>query len=173
MVWLSTKKTIICSSYGEIRWAVQEELNGCLLRVEHRRVHRALVRNCLIDRKHNVKALVKELDQEGVMLIKRGHLCRRKYSSMDMTSWFSIHWCINGFSRKILGLHDRTSNKDPNVKVSFGQGILIWWSSKLYYHWLLQCAFCVELVYIHLSSLDSTCEKWLFEIVWNDFLDQK
>ena len=62
------------------------------------------------------------------MLKKRRRLCRRKYSNpgpsfiwhidgYDKLKYygFSIHGCINYFSRKILWLHVGTYNKDPNV----------------------------------------------------------
>ena len=114
----------VCSSNEEIRQAVEEELNG----IGYRRVHRELVRKSLVVRKHDVRHLIKELHPEDVMLRKRRRLCRRKCSNpgpsfiwhingYDKLKYFgfSIHGCIDGFSRKILWLHVGESNKDPNV----------------------------------------------------------
>ena len=158
------------SSNEEIRQAVQEELNG----IWYGRVHRALVRKGLVVRKHDVRLLVKELDPEGVMIRKRRHLCRRKYSNPGPNfRWhingynklkyfgFSIRGCIDGFSRKILWLHVYASNKDPNV------------TAKLYLDTVSEFGgvpknistddgtehSIIELMHIYLSSLDSNHEE--------------
>ena len=112
-----------------MRQAVEEELNGSDSRVGYRRVHRALMRKGLVVRKHDVRLLVKELDPECVILRKKRRLYRYKYSNpgpsfiwhidgYDKLKYygFSIHGCIDGFSRKMLWLHVGASDKDPNVK---------------------------------------------------------
>ena len=162
------------SSNEEIRQVVEEELSGSGSRVGYRRVHRALVRKGLVVRKHDVRLLVKELDLEGAILRKRRRLCRRKYSNAGPGFiWhiygynklkyygFSIHGCIDGFSRKILWLHVGASNKDPNV------------TAKLYLDTVSEFGgvpkytsaddgtehSIIEPMHIYLSSLDSNREE--------------
>ena len=116
------------SSNEEIRRAVQEELNSSVSRIGYRRVHLPLVHKGLVVRKHDIRLLVKELDPEGVVLRKRRHLYRLKYSNLGLNFTghidgydklkyygFRIHGCIGGFSRKIFWLHISASNKNPDV----------------------------------------------------------
>ena len=120
------------SSEQEVREAVRQELIGSGSRVGYRRVYQELKRKGLIVRKHDVRLLLKELDPEGVMLRKRRRLHRRKYQNPGPSfTWhidgydklkyygFSIHGCIDGFSRKLLWLNVSASNKDPNVVAKF------------------------------------------------------
>ena len=171
------------SSNEEIRQAVQEKLNGSGSRVRYCIVHRALVRKGLVVRKDDVRLVVKELDPEVVMLRKRRRLCRCKYSNpgpsfiwhidgYDKLKYFgfSIHGCIDGFSRNILWLHVGASNKYPNV------------TAKLYLDTVSEFGgvpnyisaddgtehSIIEPRHIYLSSLDSNRE-----IVQNNSLAQK
>ena len=132
------------------------------------------MRKRLVVTKHDVRLLAKELDPEGVILIKRRRLCRRKYSNPGPSFiWhidgyhkliyydFSAHGCIDGFSRKILRLKVGASNKDPNV------------TAKLYLDTVSEFGgvpkyisvddgtehSIIEPMYIYLSSLDSNREE--------------
>ena len=75
-----------------------------------------------------VASLMKEVDPEGVELRKRRRLHRRTYVSPGPNfAWhvdgydklkpygFSIHGCVDGFSRRILWLHVQRSNKKPKI----------------------------------------------------------
>ena len=108
------------------------------------------------------------------MLRKRRRLCRRKYSNpgpsliwhidgYDKLKYcgFSIHGCIDVFSRKILWLHVGASNRDPNV------------TAKLYLDAVSEFGgvpkyisvddgtehSIIEPIHIYLSSVDSNCEE--------------
>ena len=111
----------------EILQTVQDQLNDIVSRVRYRRVYRALVHKVWVVRKH-VWLLIKELDPEAVILREWQRLCRHKYSTVGPGfTWhvdgydklkyyaFSIHWSIDGFSRKILWLRLGASNKDANA----------------------------------------------------------
>ena len=86
----------------------------------------------MLCRRDDVRKIVKELNPEGVQLRKRRRLHRRKYfASGPNFVWhidghdklkpygFSIHGCIDGFSRKIIWLEIGTTNKMPQVVAKY------------------------------------------------------
>ena len=90
-------------------------------------MHQALTRKGFAVDKDSVRFTLKELDPEGVALRSRHKLRRRKYyakgpndiSHLDENDelkpyGFSIHGCIDGFSRKMLWLKLSPSNKNPS-----------------------------------------------------------
>ena len=90
-------------------------------------MHQALTRKGFAVDKDSVRFTLKELDPEGVALRSRHKLRRRKYYAKGPNDiWhldgndklkpygFSIHGCIDGFSRKMVWLQLSPSNKNPS-----------------------------------------------------------
>ena len=90
-------------------------------------MHQALTRRRFAIDKDSVRLALKELDPEGVALRSRHKLRRRKYYAKGPNDiWhldgndklkpygFSIHGCIDGFSRKMVWLQLSPSNKNPS-----------------------------------------------------------
>ena len=90
-------------------------------------MHQALTRKRFAVDKDSVRLALKELDPEGVALRSRHKLRRRKYYAKGPNDiWhldgndklkpygFSIHGCIDGFSRKMVWLQLSLSNKNPS-----------------------------------------------------------
>ena len=86
----------------------------------------------IICRHEDVRKVIKSLDPEGVNLRRKRRLHRRKYVSRSPNyAWhidghdklkpfgFSIHGCIDGFSRKLIWLEVGCSNKLPEVVAKF------------------------------------------------------
>ena len=84
--------------------------------------------------RNTVMEIVKELDPEGVSSRKKKLLRRRTYSvpgggpdfmwhigGYDKLKLygFSVHGCIDGFSRRIIWLETGSSNKDPEIIASY------------------------------------------------------
>ena len=118
----------IRSSQSVIFNAVQEELSGSGANFGYRRMHRSLLSAGIICRRKDVRLAIKQLDPEGVELRKKRRLHRRKYRSPGPNyAWhidghdklkpfgFSIHGCIDGFSRKLIWLAVGSTNKMPEV----------------------------------------------------------
>ena len=95
--------------------AIAEELGGSGFNRGYRKMHRYLQAKRMICRRENVRVTVKELDPGGVSLRRRRRLHRRKYISIGPNyAWhidghdklkpfgFSVHGCIDGFSRKLI-----------------------------------------------------------------------
>ena len=93
----------------------------------YRAVDQALTRKGFGVDKDSVRLALKELDPEGVALRSRHTISRRKYYAKEPNDiWhlhgndnlkpygFSIHGCIDGFSRKMLCLKLSPSNKNPS-----------------------------------------------------------
>ena len=112
--------------------AVRLELTGSGCGVGYRRIHRSLIRKGYICRRDDVRKLIKSIDPEGVESRRKRRLVRRKYVTQGPNYvWhidghdklkpfgFSIHGCIDGFSRRIMWLEVCTSNKDPEVIAKF------------------------------------------------------
>ena len=92
----------------------------------YRAMHQILVRKgCNVNRE-TVRQALKEIDPEGVKLRSKNRLERRKYFAAGPNDiWhvdgndklkpygFSIHGCIDGYSRKIIWLKLSPSNKNP------------------------------------------------------------
>ena len=92
------------------------------LRMKHR----------LIVRRDTVMRAMRVIDPEGVEARKRRRLRRRQYNTpgpnflWHIDGWdklkpygFSVHACIDGFSRRLLWLEVSTTNKHPNVVVDY------------------------------------------------------
>jgi len=90
----------------------------------YRRMHKALLNRGLVCRKEDVRKELKNIDPDGVAYRKRRRLQRRKYQSPGpnyvwhidghnklKTFGFSIHGCIDGYSRKLIWLEVGTTNK--------------------------------------------------------------
>jgi len=114
----------------ELEEAVNEELCGSCANVGYRRMHRTLTNKGIVCRREDVRKVVKRLDPQGVNRRKR--LRRRKYRNQGPNSvWhidghdklkpygFSIHGCIDGFSRRIIWLEVNSSNKLPETIAKF------------------------------------------------------
>jgi len=82
--------------------------------------------------RHMVASLLREIDPEGVESRKRRVFRRRTYVSPGPNfCWhldgydklksfgFSIHACVDGFSRRILWIELQRSNKDPKVMAKY------------------------------------------------------
>jgi len=87
-------------------------------------MHKALLNRGLVCRKEDVRKELKNIDPDGVAYRKRRRLQRRKYQSPGpnyvwhidghnklKTFGFSIHGCIDGYSRKLIWLEVGTTNK--------------------------------------------------------------
>lgn len=86
----------------------------------------------LIVRRDTVMRAMRVIDADGVEARKHRRLKRRKYNSpgpnflWHIDGWdklkpygFSVHACIDGFSRRLLWLEVSTTNKNPNVIVDY------------------------------------------------------
>lgn len=115
-----------------VREAVRDELSGSGAGVGYRRIHRILISKGIACRREDVRKFMKLLDPTGVDLRRRKRLHRRKYRSPGPNfAWhidghdklklygFSIHGCIDGFSRKLIWLEVGASNKLPEVVAGF------------------------------------------------------
>lgn len=120
------------SSIEVVERYINEELSGSSSNVGYRRMHKILQNKGLICRREDVRKLIKKLDPDGVQIRKRKRLRRRKYVNQGPNSvWhidghdklkpfgFSIHGCIDGFSRRIIWLRVNSSNKLPEVVAKF------------------------------------------------------
>ena len=94
--------------------AVQSELDGTS-DLGYRRIHKLVTNKGIICRRNEVRKMIKMLDPEGTEIRAKRRMRRRKYyASGPNYVWhidgldklrpygFSIHGCIDGFSRKIL-----------------------------------------------------------------------
>ena len=88
----------------------------------YRAMHQTLTRIGFAVDKDSVRLALKELDPEGVALISRHKLRRRKYYAkgpddiwhLDGNDELTPDGCIDGFSRKMLWLKLSASNKNPS-----------------------------------------------------------
>ena len=114
------------SSNADVLKAIQDELCGSASDVGYRRMHKILLSKGLICRRDDVRKMILQLDPEGVQLRGKRRLRRRKYYAPGPNYvWhidghdklkpygFSIHGCIDGFSRKIIWLEVGVTNKMP------------------------------------------------------------
>ena len=108
---------------SDIFEAVRDELSGSGADIGYRRIHEPLKLKGYICRR-DVKQIVKQLDPDSVKLRKRRRLHRRRYVADGPNFvWhldgheklkpfgFSIHGCIDGFSRYLVWLEVASSNK--------------------------------------------------------------
>ena len=114
------------------REAIQSELDGSGQGLGYRRLHRILLTKGIVCRREDVRSILLELDPEGVNLRKNRRLHRRRYVTRGPNYvWhidghdklkpygFSIHGCIDGFSRKLIWLEVGPTNKLPDVIAQF------------------------------------------------------
>ena len=105
----------------EVNNAVQKELDAGGANFGYRRIWASLKRQKILVRKEDVRKPVFELNAEVVQQRKRRKLVRRKYRNPGPNYvWhidghdklkpfgFSVHGCIDGFSRKLTWLHHQT-----------------------------------------------------------------
>lgn len=115
-----------------ITTAIQNELYGSGADIGYRRMHAALLKKGINCRREDVRKIIKELDPEGVDLRRKRRLRRRKYVSQGPNyAWhidghdklkpfgFSIHGCIDGFSRRLIWLKVGPSNKMPEIVAKY------------------------------------------------------
>ena len=112
----------------ELRSAIQKELGGSGCFVGYRKMWARLRMKGIIVKRTRVMTLLKELDPDGVESRRKKRLRRRAYHAKGPNFvWhtdghdklkpfgFSVHGCIDGFSRRLLWLEVGTTNKDPEV----------------------------------------------------------
>ena len=124
-------QNVRCSEI-ELVDAVRNELAGSGSGIGYRRIHCSLLKKGVICRRDDVRRVIKFIDPEGVDSRRKRRLVRRRYVTEGPNYvWhidghdklkpfgFSIHGCIDGFSRRIMWLNVCTSNKDPEVIAKF------------------------------------------------------
>ena len=112
----------------QLKNAMEEELAGSSSFVGYRKMWARLKRKGIIVRRERVLTHLRELDPEGVESRKKKRLRRRAYHTKGPNYiWhidghdklkpfgFSIHGCIDGFSRRLIWLEVSTTNKNPEV----------------------------------------------------------
>ena len=112
----------------ELRKAVEIELSGSGCFVGYRRMWARLKKKGILVKGSRVMTLLRELDPDGVESRKKKRLRRRAYSTKGPNYiWhidghdklkpfgFSIHGCIDGFSRRLIWLEVNATNKNPEV----------------------------------------------------------
>ncbi len=115
-------------SADELKLAIQEELVGSGCVVGYRKMWKRLKSQGLIVKRSRVMQCLRELDPEGVNDRTKKRLRRRAYHSKGPNfTWhidghdklkpfgFSIHACIDGFSRRLIWLEVCATNKNPDV----------------------------------------------------------
>ena len=114
-----------------IKTAIEEELltSGSLL--GYRKIWRTLQQKGYVVKRNTVMEMVRDVDPQGVQERKRHRLRRRYFAPGPDFVWhldgydklkpfgFSIHGCIDGFSRRILWLEVGTTNKNPEIVAGF------------------------------------------------------
>ena len=112
----------------ELRKAIEEELAGSGCFVGYRKLWARLRKKGIFVPRRKVMTLLRVLDPDGVESRKKKRLRRRAYSTKGPNYiWhidghdklkpfgFSIHGCIDGFSRRLIWLEVSTTNKNPEV----------------------------------------------------------
>lgn len=115
-------------SDDELRSAIEKELgrSGCF--VGYRKMWARLRMKGIIVKRARVMTFLRELDPDGVESRRKKRLRRRAYYSKGPNFvWhtdghdklkpfgFSVHGCIDGFSRRLLWLEVGPTNKNPEV----------------------------------------------------------
>ena len=108
--------------------AIAEELGGSGSNIGYRKMHRYHQTKGMICYQEDLRVTVKDLDPEAISLRRRRRLHQPKYISKgpNYTSHvdgydklkpfgFSVHDCIDGFSRKLIWLKVVSSYKNPDV----------------------------------------------------------
>ena len=117
---------------SDILEAVRDELSGSGADIGYRRIHKALKWKGYIWRRDDVRQIVKQLNPDSIKLRKRRRLHRRRYVADGPNFvWhfdghdklkpfgFSIHGCIDGFSRYLIWIEVTSSNKKPELIAKF------------------------------------------------------
>ena len=112
----------------EIRKAIKEELGGSGCFIGYRKMWARLKRKGISVSRDRIMEQLRDLDPEGVNSRKKKRLRRRAYHTNGPNYiWhtdghdklkpfgFSIHGCIDGFSRRLIWLEVSTTNKNPEV----------------------------------------------------------
>ena len=117
---------------SDILEAVRDELSGSGADIGYRRIHKALKWKGYIWRRDDVRQIVKQLNPDSIKLRKSRRLHRRRYVADGPNFvWhfdghdklkpfgFSIHGCIDGFSRYLIWIEVTSSNKKPELIAKF------------------------------------------------------
>ena len=112
----------------EVKAAIEEELGGSGCFIGYRKMWWRLKQKGLVVRRETVREMLVELDPIGVETRRKKKLRRRVYSGNGPNFiWhivghdklkpygFSIHGCIDGFSRRLIWLEVGPTNKKPEV----------------------------------------------------------
>lgn len=112
----------------EVKAAIEEELGGSGRFIGYRKMWWRLKQKGLVVRRETVREMLVELDPIGVETRREKKLRRRVYSGNGPNFiWhidghdklkpygFSIHGCIDGFSRRLIWLEVGPTNKKPEV----------------------------------------------------------
>ena len=118
------------SSLEEIVAAILKEMDGYVGSFSgYRDMTRCLrMKHNLSVRRETVMEAMRVIDPDGVSLRRRHRLKRRKYMTpgpnflWHIDGWdklkpygFDIHGCMDGFSRRLLWLEVRSTNKNPTI----------------------------------------------------------
>ena len=117
---------------SDIFEAVRDELSGSGVDIGYRRIQNALKSKGYNCRRDDVRQIVKQLNPDSVKLRKHRRLHRRRYVADGPNFvWhldghdklkpfgFSIHGCIDRFSRYLIWLEVASSNKKPESIAKF------------------------------------------------------
>ena len=112
----------------EVKAAIEEELGGSGCFIGYRKMWWRLKQKGLVVRRETVREMLVEFDPIGVETRREKKLRRRVYSGNGPNFiWhidghdklkpygFSIHGCIDGFSRRLIWLEVGPTNKKPEV----------------------------------------------------------
>ena len=115
-------------SNEDLKKAIEIELGGSGCFVGYRKMWARLKQKGIFVKRERVMHILRSLDPVGVEYRKRKRLRRRAYRTKGPNSvWhidghdklkpfgFSIHACIDGFSRRLIWLEVGPTNKDPEV----------------------------------------------------------
>lgn len=115
-------------SVNELEAAIQNDLEGSGAQLGYRRVWASLKSKGLIVRREDVRKTLLNIDPEGVDQRRRHRLSRRTYRNPGPNFvWhidghdklkpfgFSIHGCIDSYSRRLIWLEVSSSNKVPEL----------------------------------------------------------
>jgi len=129
---LSRRHLATAENPNEIRQLIEEELAGSGVNLGYRKIWKIIQSKGIPAKRQTVMEILREVDPEGVQARKKKRLRRRIYSVPGPDHlWhidgydklkpygFSIHGCIDGFSRRLIWLEVCPSNKNPRVIAKF------------------------------------------------------
>lgn len=115
-------------SDDDLKRAIEQEIAGSGCFIGYRKMWARLRKRGVLVKRDRVMIFLKELDPEGVESRKRKRLRRRVYHAKGPNFiWhidghdklkpygFSVHACIDGFSRRLIWLEIGPTNKNPDV----------------------------------------------------------